>query len=394
MVRNKGTGCTASHAKKISEPLVVHLMKYKELIAKNKKAFTQFLSRHWVVLFISILIAVIVYFYFHSIYRRVPRCLGRLHPYFTDMDIHPVTGCPKLLANNYKLCDFYIASAFRCYLPCTQRYDYGSREMVEAAMIGGARALEFDIYNKNFCHDTTPVITNGKEIGNWHYTTPLSFDDICQTIAYVGYSGMLKNSSDPLFIILNFYVDNNTLTLDKVAKTIQHHFGDRLLDINYSHQKTNLAMVPLTDLLNKIIIIADEPCPDSKLNEYINYTWKQPFMRSYSHIDIIDLHEPPEVTEYNKKNLTRVFPQFITRKTQNYNPRPSWMYGCQFVSMNYSTPDENLIIYLKKFRKCSFQLKPYKLRFHPNYYKSPTPQTKKVSFAPQQISTPYYSITY
>ena len=369
-------------------------MKYQKLIERNKQAFINFFKRYWVVIVVSGVIATVVIVYFKVFYQRVPRYLKRLHPYFSDMDIHPVTGCPKLISNGYKLCDFYIASAFRCYLPCTQKYDYSSKDMIEAAMIGGARALEFDVYNENFCQDTIPVVTNGREIGNWHYTTKLTFEEACKTIAYVGYSGMLKNSSDPLFIILNMYVNDNALTMDKMAKIISHHFGEYLLDVNYSHQKTNLAMVPLAKLLNKIVIIADKPYPDSKLDEYINYTWKQPFMRSYSHIDIIDLHEPKEVTEYNKKNLTRVYPQFTTRNTQNYNPRPSWMYGCQFVSMNYSEPDENLIIYLKKFRKCSFQLKPYKLRFHPMYYKSPKPQTKKVSFAPQQISTPYYSITY
>jgi hypothetical protein len=369
-------------------------MKYKELIAKNKEAFVVFFKKNWLIILIGIVISLTVFIYFHVFYQRVPRCLKRLVPYVSDMDIHPVTGCPKLLANGYRLCDFYIASAFRCFLPCTQKYDYSSTDMIQSALVGGARALEFDIYNKDFCQDTEPIVANGKEIGNWHYTSRLTFDDACSTVASVAYSGMIKNASDPLFLILNLYVDDNILTMNKMAQIIRNYFGEYLLDIRYSHQKTNLAMVPLSYLLNKIIIIADKPQPDSSLDEYINYTWKQPFMRSYSHIDIIDLHEPTEVTEYNKKNLTRVYPLFIPRKTQNYNPRPSWMYGCQFVSMNYSQPDENLVIYLKKFRKCSFQLKPYKLRFHPTYYKSPKPQTKKVSFAPQQISTPYYSITY
>lgn len=369
-------------------------MNYKALIDKNKLAFISFFKNSLPIILISIVIFLCIFVYFQVFYQRVSRCLKRVTPYFADMDLHPVTGCPKLLANDYRLCDFYIATAFRCYLPCTQKYDYSSKDMIQSALVGGARALEFDVYNKDFCQDTVPIVTNGQEVGNWHYTSRLTFDDACSTVAYVAFSGMVKNASDPLFIILNLYVDRNTLTMNKMAKTIQTYFGEYLLDMRYSHQKTNLAMVPLGKLLNKVIIIADQPQPDSSLDEYINYTWKQPFMRSYSHLDVLDLHEPSEVTEYNRKNLTRVYPQFVTRSTQNYNPRPSWMYGCQFVAMNYSQPDDNLVIYLKKFRKCSFQLKPYKLRFHPTYYKSPKPQTKKVSFAPQQISTPYYSITY
>jgi hypothetical protein len=305
-----------------------------------------------------------------------------------------VTACPKLIENGYKLCDFYVASAFRCFLPCTQYYDYSSVEMIKRCLISGARYLELDIYNKGFCYETVPVVCNGKQPGNWHLTTELSFDDCCNMIASYAFSGLVKNASDPFFLCLNLNVEGNTHTLDKVAKIIHNYFGNHLLDRTYSYQKTNLAQVELKYLLDKLIIFSDCSCKGSKLDELINYSWKRPFMRSYSHYQIIDLYEPAEVTKYNQLSLSRVYPGFKERETKNYNPRVAWMYGCQFVSMNYSCPDENMIIYMKKFRKSSFVLKPYKLRFHPKYYKSPTPQTKKVSFAPEQHSTPNYSITY
>jgi hypothetical protein len=56
--------------------------------------------------------------------------------------------------------------------------------------------------------------------------------------------------------------------------------------------------------------------------------------------------------------------------------------------------DENMKMHFLKFNKSSFSLKPYQLRFHPKTYRKPTSQTKKVSFAPEQITTPFYSITY
>ena len=71
-----------------------------------------------------------------------------------------------------------------------------------------------------------------------------------------------------------------------------------------------------------------------------------------------------------------------------------WLYGCQFVCMNYTHFDTNMKNYFLKFNKSSFVLKPYQLRYHKNSYRKPIPQTKKVSFAPEQITTPYYSITY
>ena len=112
------------------------------------------------------------------------------------------------------------------------------------------------------------------------------------------------------------------------------------------------------------------------------------------HLSIESLYEPSEVVEYNKKNLTRVYPDFTERETKNYNPRAGWLYGCQFCAMNFNKYDDNLRANFLEFKKCSFKLKPYKLRYHKETYKKPTPQTKKVSFAPEQITTPYYSITY
>lgn len=368
--------------------------RYKELIRKNRAALVNFLKKHWLLTIIVIVAVFGIYFYFNSIYRRIPRYFKKMDPLIKGLDLHPITSCPKLIENGYKLCDFYVASAFRCYLPCTQYYDYSSTEMIKRCLISGARYLELDIFNKGFCYETIPLVCMGKEQGNWHYTTELTFDDCCNMIASYAFSGLVRNSSDPFFLCLNLHVGNNTRTMDKVSDILHNYFNNHLLDQSYSYQRTNLAQVKIGDLINKLVIFSNCRCKDSRLNELINYTWKQPFMRSYSHYEIIDLYEPKEVTDYNRLSLTRVHPGFTDRETTNYNPRVAWMYGCQFVSMNYSSPDENMIIYMKKFRKSSLVLKPYKLRFHPKFYKSPTPQTKKVSFAPEQHSTPNYSITY
>jgi len=50
--------------------------------------------------------------------------------------------------------------------------------------------------------------------------------------------------------------------------------------------------------------------------------------------------------------------------------------------------------YVKRFSKCSLILKPYKLRYKPLLIKAPLKQSKKVSFAPKKVTTPFYSITY
>ena len=99
-------------------------------------------------------------------------------------------------------------------------------------------------------------------------------------------------------------------------------------------------------------------------------------------------------TEFNKKNLTFVFPNFKDRQKDNYNFFTPYYLGCQFITMNYSEPNEWMKQYITNFKNCSFILKPFKLRYHPKVIKQPLDQTKKVSFAPRKVSTPFYSITY
>ena len=369
-------------------------MSYQNLIQHNKAGAVRFVKQNRWKLFLGLLIFICLYCYFMYIYKRIPRRLKRITPYFQELELHPVSSCPKLLANKYLLCDFYVASSYRSYLPYCQYYDYSSLAMLNKVLLGGARFIELDVYNRGFCEETVPVVCMGREMGNWHYTTELEFTDCIGLISQNAFNSRLTNHNDPFFLCLNLYLDGNQLTMNKMAKTIRRYMGDWLLDNRYSYQRTNIAQVEISELLHKVIIITNNRCQGTEMAELINYTWFQPFLRNYSHYKIEDLYEPQELTDFNRRNLTRVYPGFTGRNTENYNPRPSWMYGCQFVCMNYGRMDINMLIYLKKFKKSSFVLKPYKLRFHPNYYKSPTPQTKKVSFAPEQISTPNFSITY
>ena len=337
-------------------------MSYKNLIENNKEKTIYFIKHHWVKIIILITICIIIYYYFASIYRRIPRYLYYIKDNLNRIELRPLTSCPKLLSNKYKLCDFYIASSSKSYLPCSQYYDYSSIESIKLAILNGARYIELDVFNKGFCADTIPIVTNGRLKGNWHWTTEVSFDSCCSTIFDYACSSLIPNGNDPFFLALNLNLGYNCKTADKIAEIIRTYFNSKLLGIEYSYQRTNISLVTIDKFIGKIVIISNDRCKDSKLNELINYTWNQPFMRSYSHYEIANLYEPKEVTEYNKKNLTRVYPGFTTRKTENYNPRLGWLYGCQFVGLNFTHFDDNMKIHFLKFSKSSFSLKPYQLR--------------------------------
>ena len=370
------------------------MVDYAALVTQNTAGIARFFREKWWLVLLIIFGIIAIYVYFHSVFRRVPRCLAKLDPYEQAMSLNPVIGCKKLIDNGYRLCDFYVSSAYRPYLPCNQRHDYGSLEMLTKSIRMGARYLELDIYNKDFCAYTDPVVCTGKQPGNWHYTTELNFGEVCNTIVHTAFSSSQPNATDPLFLSLNLHVDGNMNTVNTIGDQVKNHLGNWLLSSDYNYQRKNIAQQRLKNLMGRLVLFCDQPYKGTKLDEYINYTWKQPFMRSYTHVEILDLHEPQEVTDYNRKYMTKVTPAFTGSATQNYNPRTAWMLGCQFVAMNFGNPEENAVINWKKFRKCSFALKPYTLRFHPKYFKTPTPQTKTVSFAPKQMSSPNFSITY
>lgn len=369
-------------------------MSYTDLVEKNKEKTLLFIKKNLFLIIIIFIVTISVIFYFTSIYRRIPRYLKSIKYNLKELEIRPIKSCPELIKKNYKLCDFYISSSAKSYLPCQQYYDYSSIKMIELAILNGARYIELDIFNKGFCPETIPVVTNGTQPGNWHWTTELSFEDCCDTIANYAFSSLIPNGSDPFFIYLNLNTDYNCSTVNKVAETLRTYFKGRLLNKDYSYQRKNIGMVNIQEFLDKTIILANDSCKGTDLNELINLNLKGPFLRSYNHYEIESLYEPKEVIEFNKRNLTRVFPAFPDRITKNYNPRGGWLYGCQFCAVNFSQMDDNLRCHFLEFNKSSFILKPYQLRYHKESYKRPIPQSKKVSFAPEQITTPYYSITY
>jgi hypothetical protein len=356
---------------------------YEKYMVRAREQFMVFLSRYWPQLLGGFVVIFSLLFYFFAIYRRVPRCLGRLDKISKDLQIHPIQSCPKIMEYSYKLCDFYIASSGKSFLPCNQYYDYSSIDMIEKALKMGARCIELDIYNKTFCDDTIPVVCSGKETGNWHWTTDLTFEECCIKISDSAFSAVIPNYTDPLFLALNFHINGNVRTAKKIADIMSSTFGSRMLHIGnyrFSYQRANIGLEPIQTFMNKITIISNESWPtEPKLNEMIHCTWKQAFIRSYTDLEINDLHEPEELQNYNKQHLTRVVSSCVKREMYNYNPRPAWIYGCQFVSMFYNVPDSKLKVYLKKFQKASFVVKPYQLRYKPTVFQKPAPQTNKVN---------------
>ena len=374
--------------------------KYMSKLAEDREKLFKFIKENKQKVIIGSIVSFILIFYFVYIFRRIDRYLGRMDKaYGSISEPSPIQYNRKIMNGDFKLCDFWVASSYKSYLPCTNYYDYSSPEAIKKTLLYGARFIDLDIMNKSFSTCTEPVVCTGDEVGNWKYTTPIMFNECIDVIVKYAFSGKIKNGNDPFFLHLNFKTWYNKKTIDKCAEIIKASLASKFLSQDYSYQGRysgkNLATTPIKELLGKLIIISPNKLEGTAMDEIVNLNpYSGGNTRVLTYDKVKESYDPKELAEYNKKNITFVYPNFKDRKKENFNFFTPYYLGCQFICMNYTEPDDWMVQYIKNFGGCSLILKPYKLRYHPVTIKQPLEQTKKVSFAPRKVSTPYYSITY
>ena len=238
-----------------------------------------------------------------------------------------------------------------------------------------------------------------KEVGNWHYTNSITFYEAIEAIAKYGFGNNVTNPTDPLFININFKTWGNSLTVNKCAAIIKDLLSTKLLSNEYSYQgrfaSVNLCTVPIVKLLEKIIIMTSGDIVNTDMDELCNLnTAIGGNFRELNYEQVRDTYDANEITEFSRRNITRVIGTFKNRDKENYNFFTPYYLGCQFMCMNYTNPDDTMVAYIKRFSKSSLILKPLKLRYKPNLIAPPLAQNKVVSFATKQVVTPLYSISY
>ena len=385
-----------------------YVEKTREVVGKiPSERILEFIKTHkgkFMFLFFAI-ICIIVYFV--SFFKRIEKSLNKAE--YNLEKLAPLQSDTVIMNSDYRLCDFYIASSYKSYLPCTNWYDYASPLAIKKVIINGARYVDLDVFNKDFKPCTEPVICNGDEVGNWHWTTSVHFSEAIDIIAKTAFGSEVKNPTDPFFININFKTWGNKETINKCATVIREKLNNRLLGPEFSYQGVpplldnsnkrvnivNLCTTKIKDLLEKVIIISTGDIKDTEMDELTNlHSDKAGNFRDMTYSQVKNSYDATEITEYSRKNLTRVNPDFSGRLQENYNFYTPFYLGCQFMPMNYNHPDPFMTAYTEKFQLCSFVLKPYKLRYQPTVIEQPLQQNKAVSFEPKVATTPFYSITY
>lgn len=344
---------------------------------------------------ISIVIIIIMSMFFSKTVR-VYRVTNNMNLYIRFQNMNSM----KLgEIKDYKLADFYVASSFNSALVGFQLFDYVSADMVKKIMQTGCRFLDFQIFPEKYSQDSQPIVSSGYKVGEWKLTLNLeTIESVFKTIAdnaftvFDGADGT-PNYLDPIFINLDLKTNYNYLVNNRLQKLFLKYFRPYLLDPGYNYQAKEIGTVPLKDLMGKVIIFAGDGFQGSTLEEIVNYSWNFPKLKRLTYNTIqtesnlkamssttsttststmtmdqqlkktSDLIQYDQLKKFNKTGLTMITPHKEGDiLTSNKNPLLPWSLGCQFVMMNFQKVDSNMDIYINKFKKKAFVLKPKELR--------------------------------
>jgi len=128
---------------------------------------------------------------------------------------------------------------------------------------------------------------------------------------------------------------------------------------------------------------------ETSLSKLVNYITATPFKGfikaeqknvSYemsSFVETSALHhlkeDPTQFVDYNKRQLSRIYPKGARVASDNYQPQLYWNAGCQMVALNFQTLDVPMQLNIGKFefnKQCGYIVKPEFMRkknqtFHP-----------------------------
>jgi hypothetical protein len=297
------------------------------------------------------------------------------------------------------LYDYYIKTAYNACSGGSYKNDFVDVGVLKAVIKQGVRCLDFEIYSV----DNQPVVATSTQDDFYIKETfnSINFADIMKTIKDYAFSGgTCPNPTDPILIHLRIKSTNQAI-YTKMADIFKSYDAEMLgKEYSFESSGTNIGSKPLLDFQNKIILIVSRNengnafLENQEFLEYVNLTSNSMFMRAYEYYNIKNNPDINELTEYNKRNMTIVFPD------KGINPsNPSGTlcrtYGCQMVAVRYQYVDNYLMENALFFDRASyaFSLKPADLRYTPVTIPDPTPQNPDYDYSTRDVSSDYYSFS-
>ena len=220
---------------------------------------------------ITILVILILYIgYKLSKSHRVSKIIDDM----SVMDGYVLVNSQLNKERDLKLCDFYIASAFRPYLGPNQYLEYIDLSITEKIITNGVRSIYVDVFNDNMGEFAEPVISTGVKNGQWKLSlNSVTFDALCKLLSTTIFNpGYVNNFEDPFILMLNLNLNGNLNSLNKMRDIIYDNFKRYLLSNKYTYGKVNIGQVPIKYLKKKLIIFSSDGYQNSELDQFINYS--------------------------------------------------------------------------------------------------------------------------
>jgi hypothetical protein len=363
---------------------------YLSTIKNMDEDFISYMIIGFVCILLIIMIVYIIYFtklvnsecdYMNNLYSSVD---GNIKPISSnDSDC---SGC---------LYDYYIKTAYNACSGGSYKNDFVDICNLKAVIKQGVRCLDFEIYSV----DNKPVVATSTQDSYFVKETfnSVNFADVMKTInSYAFAGGTCPNPTDP--IIIHLRVKSNNQKIYSNMASIFKSYDSVMLGKDYSFESsgTNLGITPLLKFQKKIILIVEKNnnafLENKQFLEYVNLTSNSMFMRAYKSDGVKNNPDIKELTDYNRKNMTIVFPDKGSNPS-NPNGIICREYGCQMVAMRYQYVDNYLEENALFFDRASyaFALKPQALRYTPVTIPDPKPQNPNYSYATRTVTSDYYN---
>lgn len=275
---------------------------------------------------------------------------------------------------DFYISDYHIFSSFNSAAGGTYENDWVDEDILVNMIDTGARFLDFEIYSMN---DKAVIAANDtescRETGTFNH---LALDTVLKRINERAFQG---SNNDPLFLQFRLKTKNKNV-LEQLEYGIKKYFNHRLLPKFTGNNRGNINQVKIKDLINKVVIVANDSYCGGKILEKSNFYDNIVNMSNNDANTVSYRSENDIVSEADKNQLIKdsraktiiVIPDQMKKGMHlNFNQTDfHTKYGIQVVLRNLSYSKENHVQYVKKYmndfydhpHQCAFRLKPAEFR--------------------------------
>lgn len=362
---------------------------FSSLIAGNNKA----LAKYFLV-FLLIICATLIAMYINTQITKknknnnyMKKNLEYVENYISNMNVNDAKY-------QHGLRDYYIMSSYNCCCNGDVENGYVTTDALKTVIRRGARVLDFEIYSVN--NNTVIAASNSDNFFRKSTYNSIPFGEAMNIVENYAFSASTApNFNDPL--ILHFRIKStNEHVYNDIANVLSTSFQKNRLGGKYNFESggENIGSENIKNFLGKVIIVVDSSnkmFKETKLDEIVNFASGTLFLQNLRDYDVRFTPSIDDLINSNKKNMAITLPD-LKGSDENFDPAIHFKTGCQCVCMNFQNVDEYLIYYLEEFNNAgsAFILKPENLRYVPLIAKTPTPQDKKLSYAPKELKKPYF----